>query len=131
MHRFRNRRAVLLTFRVALGMLAFGLFIGGLPSAQTFPTKPIKIILGLPPGSTIDPLTRIVGERVSEDLGQPVIVENRPGAGGTIAAEAVARAPADGHKLNVSGCSADAIVYGFVMTERPPLDPFKDFDVST
>jgi tripartite-type tricarboxylate transporter receptor subunit TctC len=127
MHRFRNRRAVLLTCRAALGMLAFGLLGGGSPSAQTFPTKPIKIILGLPPGSTIDTLTRIVGERVSEELGQPVIIENRPGAGGTIATEAVARAPADGHTLNVSGCSADAIVYGFVMTERPPLDPFKDF----
>ena len=64
---------------------------------------------------------------MTEDLGRPVLVENRPGAGGTIATEAVARAPADGYTLTVSGCSADGIVYGFVMSGRPPLDPFKDF----
>ena len=64
---------------------------------------------------------------MGEDLRQPVLVENRPGAGGTIATEAVARAPADGYTLNVDGCSAAGIVYAFLMTERPPLDPFKDF----
>jgi tripartite-type tricarboxylate transporter receptor subunit TctC len=101
--------------------------VGGSAGVQAFPTKPIKIMLGLPPGSTADVVTRTVGERISEDLGQPVLVENRPGAAGTIATEAVARAPADGYTLTASGCSADAIVYGFVMTERPPLDPFKDF----
>jgi tripartite-type tricarboxylate transporter receptor subunit TctC len=64
---------------------------------------------------------------MATELGQPVVIENRTGAGGTIASEAVARATADGHTLTVSGCSADGIVYAFVMTNRPPLDPFKDF----
>jgi tripartite-type tricarboxylate transporter receptor subunit TctC len=64
---------------------------------------------------------------MGEDLGQFVIVENRPGAGQTIATQAVARATANGYTLIVDGCSAAGIVYAFVMTDRPPLDPFKDF----
>jgi tripartite-type tricarboxylate transporter receptor subunit TctC len=95
--------------------------------AQGFPVKPVRIVIGFPPGSTIDIVTRTLAERMSEDLGQPVLIDNRTGAGGTIATQAVARAPADGYMLNVSGCSADAIVYAFVMTDRAPLDPFKDF----
>jgi tripartite-type tricarboxylate transporter receptor subunit TctC len=106
---------------VALSLLC------GSAAAQTYPSKPIRIVLGFPPGTTPDIVTRILAEKMSEDLGQPLIVENRPGAGGTIATEAVARAPADGHMLNVDGCSAAGIVYAFLMTDRRPLDPFKDF----
>jgi tripartite-type tricarboxylate transporter receptor subunit TctC len=95
--------------------------------AQTFPARPVRVVIGFAPGSTIDIVTRTLGEQMSADLGQPVLVENRTGAAGTIATQAVARAPADGYTLNVSGCSADAIVYAFVMTDRAPLDPFKDF----
>ena len=84
-------------------------------------------MLGFPPGSTADIVTRIVVEKMGEDLGQALIVENRPGAGGTIAAEAASRAPADGYALIVDGCSAAGMVYAFVMNDRPPLDPFKDF----
>jgi tripartite-type tricarboxylate transporter receptor subunit TctC len=84
--------------------------------AESFPVKPVRILVGFPPSSTIDIVTRTLAERMSEDLGQPVLVDNRAGAGGTIATQAVARAPADGYTLNVSGCSADAIVYAFVMT---------------
>jgi tripartite-type tricarboxylate transporter receptor subunit TctC len=92
-----------------------------------YPAKAIRIVIGFPAGSTPDIVTRILAEKMGEDLRQPVLVENRPGAGGTIATEAVARAPADGYTLNVDGCSAAGIVYAFLMTERPPLDPFKDF----
>jgi len=110
-----------------LGAFLFGLLLMGPTAAQPFPSRPLRIVLGFPPGTTIDVVTRTVGEKMSEDLGQPVIVENRPGAGGTIATQAVARATADGYTLNVTGCSADGIVYAFVMTDRQPLDPFKDF----
>ena len=99
----------------------------GAALAQNYPTKPIRVVLGFPPGSTPDIVTRILAEKMATELGQPVVIENRTGAGGTIASEAVARATADGHTLTVSGCSADGIVYAFVMTNRPPLDPFKDF----
>lgn len=96
-------------------------------AAEPWPTKPIRAVIGFPPGSTIDTVTRTLAERMAESLGQPVLVDNRPGAGGTIATLAVARASADGYTVNVSGCSADAIVYAFVMTSRAPLDPFRDF----
>jgi tripartite-type tricarboxylate transporter receptor subunit TctC len=99
----------------------------GAASAQGFPARPVRVLLGVPPGSTIDIVSRTLAERMSEDLGQPVLVDNRPGAGGTIVSQAVARAAPDGHTVMVSGCSADAIVYWFVMNDRPPMDPFRDF----
>jgi tripartite-type tricarboxylate transporter receptor subunit TctC len=99
----------------------------GVAAAQPFPARPVRVLIGFPPGSTIDVVTRTLGERMSEDLGQPLLVESRPGAGGTIASQAVARAAPDGHTLMVSGCSADAIVYWFVMNDRSPMDPFRDF----
>lgn len=113
-------------FRV-MGAFLVGVLLGGQTDAQPFPSRPLRIVLGFPAGSTPDTVTRIVAEKMGEDLGQFVIVENRPGAGSTIATQAVARAPADGYTLNVDGCSAAGIVYAFVMTDRPPLDPFKDF----
>ena len=109
-----------------LGAALAGLAIA-LPATAQFPARPVKIVVGFPPGSTPDLVARTVGERMGDDLGQPVVVENRPGAGSTIATEAVARSPADGYTLIVSGCSGDGIVYGFVMTGRTPFDPFKDF----
>jgi tripartite-type tricarboxylate transporter receptor subunit TctC len=68
-------------------------------SAQTFPTQPIKIIVGFGPGSAADILARLVGKQMEAGLGQPVVVENRPGNSSMIAAETVTRAPADGYTL--------------------------------
>ena len=102
-------------------------FTCGVVIAQGYPAKPVRIVIGFPPSSTPDIVMRTLADRMAADLGRPVLVDNRPGAGGTIAAEAVARAPADGYTLMVDGCSAAGTVYAFVMTNRPPLDPFKDF----
>ena len=108
-------------------ILAALCFACGTVAAQGYPTKPVRIVLGFPPGSTPDIVTRTVGDKMAENLGQPVLIDNRPGASGIIAAELVARAPADGYTLMVDGCSATGIVYAFVTAGRPPLDPFKDF----
>ncbi len=67
--------------------------------AQTYPTRPVRIIVGLPAGSTGDIITRLMGEQLSERLGQPFVVENRPGAATNIATEVVVRAPPDGYTL--------------------------------
>ena len=67
--------------------------------AQAYPTKPVRIILGFPPGGPSDLLARLMGQWLSDRLGQPFIIESRPGASGNIAAEAVIRAPADGYTL--------------------------------
>jgi tripartite-type tricarboxylate transporter receptor subunit TctC len=67
--------------------------------AQTYPTRPVRLIVGFPPGGATDITARLIGQWLSERLGQPFIIENRPGAGSNVAAEAVVRAPADGYTL--------------------------------
>src|SRR5580704_3874948 len=76
--------------------------------ALDYPTRPVRIIVGFAPGSAFDILARLIGQRLSERLGQPFIVENRSGAAGSIATETVARARPDGYMLLVTG-SPDAI----------------------
>ena len=71
--------------------------------AQAYPTRPVRIIVGFAPGQAIDIVTRIIGQWLSEQLGQQFIIENRPGAGGNIATEAVVRAPPDGYTLLAIG----------------------------
>jgi tripartite-type tricarboxylate transporter receptor subunit TctC len=71
--------------------------------AQTYPARPVHVIVGFAAGNNIDIVARLIGQWLSERLGQPFIIENRPGASGNIAAEAVVRAPADGHTLLMTG----------------------------
>jgi tripartite-type tricarboxylate transporter receptor subunit TctC len=67
--------------------------------AQAYPTRPVRMVVGYPPGGVTDIVARIIGQWLSERLNQPVVIDNRPGAGSNIAAEAVVRAPADGYTL--------------------------------
>ncbi len=77
--------------------------VSRIAGAQTYPTRPVRIIVGFAPGQAIDIVTRIIGQWLSERLGQQFIIENRPGAGGNIATEAVVRAPPDGYTLLAIG----------------------------
>jgi tripartite-type tricarboxylate transporter receptor subunit TctC len=90
--------------------------------AQQYPTRPVRVISPFSPGGGTDLLARVIGTRVSESLGQPVIVDNRPGAGGAIGAEITARAEPDGYTLIiVSATYAAASAY-----RPPPFDPVND-----
>ena len=84
--------------RLALGASALQ-FLSRIASALDYPVRPVRIIVGFPPGSGADVIARLMAQRLSERLGQPFFVENRLGAAGNLAAEAVVRASADGHTL--------------------------------
>ena len=92
--------------------------------AQGFPSKPLHIVVPFPPGGTADVLARLVGQKMSEALGQQVLVENRPGAGTVIGTELVARAPADGHTLLLM---ANSFTINPSVHAKLPYDPLKDF----
>lgn len=89
-------------------VVAMLLCIPGIASSQAYPAKPVKLLIGFPPGSAADVVARMIAPRLGEGLGQQVVVDNRPGAGSSIAAEAAVRSPADGYTLFL-GSVANAI----------------------
>ena len=93
--------------------------------AQTYPTKPIRVIVTFPPGGSSDTVTRLISPRLSERLGQPIVIENRPGGGGGIGADVVAKSAPDGYTLVVGaqgGLALNTIFY-----PNLPYNPLKDF----
>lgn len=92
--------------------------------AQEYPSKPIRVVVPLSPGGGTDIAARVTGQKLTERWGQQVIVDNRPGAGGTIGAEIVARAAPDGYTLLVS--SPSAVVINPWVFSKLPYDPVKD-----
>jgi tripartite-type tricarboxylate transporter receptor subunit TctC len=104
---------------------AFAVAISGAAFAQAWPAKPIKIIVPYPPGGTSDILARSVGQKLTETLGQPVVVENKPGATGNIGADFVAKSPPDGYTLLLADIGSLAIAPS--VTAALPFDPVKDF----
>jgi tripartite-type tricarboxylate transporter receptor subunit TctC len=104
-------------------LLAVALPVAAL--AQAFPSKPIRVIVPFPPGGTSDILARVVGQKMAEGLGQPVVVENRPGASGTIGSAVVAKSAPDGYTL-ISGSTTTTVVAAYLYRSLA-FDPVKDF----
>lgn len=104
--------------------LVFGLYACP-ATAQTYPAKPVRMMVPFPAGGGSDTMGRIVGNKLSERLGQQIVVENRPGAAGSIGADIVARAPADGYTL-LLGSTSELVQYPNV-NPKIPYDPLRDF----
>ena len=105
-------------------MSAYGAAAPPAGDAGAYPTKPIRLLVGFPPGGGNDALARVVGPRLAEKLGKPVVIDNRPGAGGNLAAEMTARAPADGYTILIAS-STHPIAH--LLKKGLPYDPQKDF----
>jgi tripartite-type tricarboxylate transporter receptor subunit TctC len=114
--------------KIVASIIALGICVAQPVAAQNssanFPTKPIRILLSFPPGGSSDQITRLVAPIMAERLGQPVVVENRPGAGGAIAIGAVAKAEPDGHTIGVG--AAGGLGVNAVLGSPQPYDAIKD-----
>ena len=108
---------------VAAGLLSAA--AGPSVRAQTWPTKPVQIVVPYPAGGGIDVLSRLIGQQLAQRLGRPVLVENKPGSGTLLAAETVARSAPDGHTLMVTTDST--ITINPHLYAKLPYDPVKDF----
>jgi tripartite-type tricarboxylate transporter receptor subunit TctC len=111
------------TFLAAAGLALACAATGA--SAQAFPTKPIRMLVPFPAGAATDMAARVIGQQLSTVLGQPVVVDNKPGAGGSIAAMEVVRAAPDGYTLMFA--SNSAISSNVALLKKIPYDPNKDF----
>ena len=117
-----NRRIVCATLALALAALAGG---AAAQAPADYPSRPIKVIVPFAPGGATDVLARMVGQKLAESWGQQVVVENRPGAGGNIGAEAGARAAADGYTLTLAAAGFMAVNPS--LYAKLPYDPVRDF----
>jgi tripartite-type tricarboxylate transporter receptor subunit TctC len=93
--------------------------------AQPYPAKPIRIIVPFPAGGIADVYARLIGARIGESWGQPVLVENRTGAGGNIGADAVAKSPPDGYTIAMGSLGTHAV--NVSLFASMPYDPVRDF----
>ncbi|MDM0014818.1 tripartite tricarboxylate transporter substrate binding protein [Variovorax sp. J22P168] len=113
------------TRRSALQFLTAGVVAAALPAYAQWPDKPIKIIVTFPPGGSSDVLARLMAEQLGKKLGQPVVVDNKPGAGGTIGGAQVSAAAPDGYTLMLSNTTPVAL--GPFTLEKLPYDPVAGF----
>jgi len=109
-------------------MLALAAVTATITSAQAqdaWPTKPIRLIAPFPPASTADVIGRVLGQKMQQRLGQPVVVDNRVGASGNIGADAIAKAAPDGYTIGIVTSSTHAVAVS--LSSKLPYDPLKDF----
>ena len=113
--------------RLFLAGITLAVAIAALPSlAQPYPTRAVRIVVGFAPGGSADVLSRIMGQRLAESVGQPVIIENRAAAGGTVATEIVSRAQPDGHTLLLG--SVGTMVFAPALYSNLSYDVLRDFE---
>jgi len=105
--------------------LLFAMLLAGMVQAQDYPSRPLRFVVPYPPGALTDVLARALGDRLSTALKQPVLVENRPGAGTLVGAEMVAKAPADGYTLLMA--TSTTLGISPAMYSKPAIDAVKDF----
>jgi tripartite-type tricarboxylate transporter receptor subunit TctC len=110
---------------IALSVLALVVTAAAPLHAQQYPTKPIRIIVPFPPGDTLDTMSRLIGPKITERLGQAVVVDNRVGGAGQIGLELAAHAPGDGYTI-VGGQGGNLVVQPHTY-KKMPYDTFKDF----
>ncbi|MCX7173443.1 MAG: tripartite tricarboxylate transporter substrate binding protein [Proteobacteria bacterium] len=110
------------SFRLLLSLL-LSFCVAPAAFAQAYPTKPIKLIVGYSPGGAVDIIARTIGQKLSASLGQPVLVDNKPGAGTNIAVRSLIDSPADGYTLMMT---ANAISANASLYQPPPFDPDRD-----
>lgn len=115
------RPAILVGCALALCAATFGTTA----AAQTYPEKPIKLVVPFPPGGATDSLGRLLATAMGESLGQPVVVDNRPGAGTVVAATAVANSAPDGYTVFLGASST--LMHNLVLRPNLPYDPFTSF----
>jgi tripartite-type tricarboxylate transporter receptor subunit TctC len=113
---------------LALAAATLALSFSAPALAQDYPNKPIKIIVPFPAGQASDSIARLVGEQLGKSLGQPVVVENKPGAGGNIGSDMGAKAPADGYTLTMATA---ALPISKNVYPKLPFDPERDFSPIT
>jgi tripartite-type tricarboxylate transporter receptor subunit TctC len=121
----RHASAPLVNRRRTLQALALGAASAALPAFAAWPDKPIKLVVTFPPGGSSDILARIMADSLSKKLGQPVVVDNRPGAGGTIGGAVVMQAAPDGYTLMLSNTTPMAL--GPFTLDKLPYDPVDNF----
>ena len=112
---------------ILLSCLLPCLLFAGFATAQAFPSKPVRILVPFPAGGTTDIVARLVGQRMSETLGQPVLVENRGGAGGTIAAAEVARSAPDGYTILIHNVTFPIASVAAALANRATYNVDTDF----
>jgi tripartite-type tricarboxylate transporter receptor subunit TctC len=118
-------RSILRSMLAALSGVAMTALLGGTALAQDYPTKPVRLVVGFGAGGGNDIFARIIQPKLSELLGQPILVENKPGAGGTIAADFVAKSAPDGYTLYVGATGAMTI--SPAVFSKLPYDTLRDF----